>query len=109
MGLPTGRHKSFGAFVVTTDTATMALTARLTALEQKTEQRHEQTQNTLSQISNGTQGIMMALEHSISLTTQQGAGFVSLVSHVNTTNAALTASGASPIFRRHCRSWSRWR
>ena len=71
----------------------MALNARLTALEQKTEQRHEQTQNTLSQTSNGMQGIMMAVERSITMTTQHGAGLIALVSHVNTASAALKASG----------------
>ena len=49
LGLPTGRHESFGAFVATTEAATMALTARMTALEQG----HQQMQSTLGQISHG--------------------------------------------------------
>ena len=97
VGLPTGRHESFAAFVATTGTTTMALTARPTALEHKTEQRHEQMQTTLGQISNGMQGTMLASEQYTSLTMQMGAGCMALASHVNAGNAAFTASGVTNL------------
>ena len=93
VGLPSGRHESFGAFVATTDSATMALTARMMALEQG----HTQIQSTLGKISHGMQGIMLAVEQNTSLTGQIGSGVMALVSHVNAGNAALTASGIANL------------